>query len=60
MEIPAIEAGYIEAGTRNEVAAPASQVIPVNDSNTQNKFTVTLEKIELAQNETRFFINGNT
>jgi len=56
LEIPMIEAGYIEAGSRNDVVAPASEIIPVNDSVTQNQFTVTLEKVELADDETRFFI----
>lgn len=56
LEIPAVEAGYIEAGTRNDVVAPATETIPINDSNTQNSFTVTLDRAELAENETRFFI----
>lgn len=56
LEIPAIKALHIEAGTRNNVVAPANVVIPVNDSVVQNDFTVVLEKIELAEKETRFFI----
>jgi len=56
LEIPTIEAGYIEAGTRNGVVAPTEIEVPVNQTNTQHDFTVTLNKIELAKNETRFFV----
>jgi len=56
LNVPAIKALYIEAGTRNNVVAPADTVVPINDSFTQNKFTVILGKIELSERETRFFI----
>lgn len=56
LEIPTIEAGYIEAGTRNDAVAPTEIEIPINQTNTQHYFTVTLNKIELAKNETRFFV----
>ncbi len=63
LSMPAIKAGYIEKATRNDVVAPTLSEVTVNDSNTQNQFTVTLTKIELAKNETRVYLtlknNGN-
>lgn len=56
LEIPAVKAASVEKVARNDVVAPTANAIEINDSNTQNKFTVTLEKIELAKNETRFLI----
>lgn len=56
LEIPAVEATTIEKATRNDVVAPTTNAIETNQSDIQNKFTVTLEKIELAKNETRFLI----
>ena len=56
LEIPAMEALYIEKSTRNDVVAPTEDTISVNKSDVQHGFTVTLDKIELAKNESRFFI----
>jgi hypothetical protein len=56
LEIPAVEAATIEKVTRNDVVAPTTAAIEINQSDIQNKFTVTLEKMELAKNETRFLI----
>lgn len=56
LEIPAVQAFTIEKGTRNDVVAPTANVIEIKEANTQNKFTVFLEKVELAKNETRFLI----
>lgn len=56
LEIPTVEAGYIEVASRNDVIAPAEIVVPIGKTNTQYDFNVTLDKIELAKNETRFFI----
>jgi hypothetical protein len=56
LEVPAMQAFSIEKATRNDVAAPTADTIEIGDSNTQNKFTVVLEKIEFAKNETRFLI----
>ncbi len=55
LEVPTIEAGYVEIGTRNDVVAPTENEVLVNQLNTQHGFTVILNKIELAKNETRFF-----
>lgn len=56
LEIPTVEAGYIEVAKRNDVVAPTELEVPIGKTNTQYDFLVTLEKIELAKNETRFFI----
>lgn len=49
-----IEAGLIEKGSRSETVAPAGVKIPINQTDTQYKFSVTLERVELAKEETRF------
>jgi len=51
-----IEAGYIEKSTRSAVASPAEMIAQVNKDNSQNGFTVTLEKVEIASDETRVFV----
>lgn len=56
IDVPQITAGYIEKGTRSSVLEPASKTVNVNKPIIQNAFTVTLDKIELAANETRFFL----
>lgn len=56
LKAPTIVAGYIEAGTRSQAIAPADLTVPVNQPNTQNGFTVTLDRVELSANETRFFL----
>lgn len=56
LEIPAMEAISIEKATRNDVVAPTESTVSVNKSDVQHEFSVTLDKIELAKNETRFFV----
>ncbi len=56
LEIPTVRAGYIEIATRNDVVAPTEIEVNINQSNTQHDFTATLNKVQLAKNETRFFV----
>jgi len=53
---PLIKAGLIEQSTRSGTAESADLTIPVSQTNTQNGFMVTLDKIEVASAETRYFL----
>lgn len=56
IKVVKIEAGLIEKGSRSETVAPAGVKIPINQTDTQYKFSVTLERVELAKEETRFYL----
>lgn len=56
LEVPLIQAGYVEKTTRSNAISPAITTVPVNAINSQNGFDVTLTKVELAKDETRFFL----
>ncbi|MHB1324816.1 MAG: DUF4352 domain-containing protein [Thermoleophilia bacterium] len=56
LEVPVIVAGYVEKTTRGNALSPAISTVPVNVSNSQNGFDVTVTKVELAKDETRFFL----
>jgi hypothetical protein len=56
LELPLIQAGYVEKTTRSNALSPAISTVPVNVSNNQNGFDVTVTKVELAKDETRFFL----
>lgn len=51
-----LDRAIVEKTTRDKVAAPAKKVVNVGESVTQNNFNVTLEKIELAEDETRVYL----
>lgn len=53
---PLIEAGLIETGNRSQVLAKPQTIIPLNMTNTQNNFNVTLVRVELAKDETRAYL----
>lgn len=56
LKLPLIQAGYVEKTTRSNALSPAISTAPVNVSNSQNGFDVTVTKVEVAKDETRFFL----
>lgn len=56
LEVPLIQAGYVELTTRGNALSPAISTVQANVSNSQNGFDVTVTKVEIAKDETRFFI----
>ncbi|MHB8859124.1 MAG: hypothetical protein ACYC6Z_06550 [Thermoleophilia bacterium] len=56
LAVPSVLAGNIELTTRSKAVAPAISSIPVNATNSQNGLDVTLTKVELAKDETRFYV----
>lgn len=57
LEIPKIEAGYVEKTDRAQAVAPAQKIITVGKAIEQKGFYVTLDKIELANTETRIYLS---
>lgn len=55
MEMPAIKASKIEAVDYMTAVAPTIKTIEVNEEINQNGFIVSVEKIEIAENETRVY-----
>ncbi|MCL4459038.1 MAG: hypothetical protein M1136_11100 [Chloroflexi bacterium] len=55
---PHVEANSVELITRTEAVAPALKVVEVNKALSQHGLTITLQKIEIAANETRAFIKA--
>ena len=56
LEIPKIKAGYIEKTDRAQAVAPAIKTITLDKIVKQHGFNVTLDKLELAESETRVYL----
>jgi len=59
INVPQITAAYIEKTSRSSALAPAQNSIPVNQQNAQNGFIVSIDKVELAADETRVYLTVN-
>lgn len=54
---PLIKAGLIEKTTRAQALSPAKHIVNVGSTKSQNGFVVTLDRIEFADKETRFYLS---
>lgn len=51
-----IIASKIEAGSKSKVLAPADKIVPINDTKDVSGFMITLDRIEIAEKETRVYL----
>lgn len=56
LSLPDVDADSVATITRNEAVAPTERTITVDKTDLQHDFSVTLERIELAESETRLYL----